>query len=120
MMATNDKSIRGSVSDESPLLSLPALPEHPSDYEIGALEWNAHKLETAAAASLSMMGRLLWTESNALHGVPPEAVSREEIASVMQIMGAVVAAAAEARERAACAIEEAAAEEEQGASYGKN
>lgn len=104
-MSTAENKIEIGIAVENPL-RLPPLSENPSTYEIGALEWQARKLEKSVVSSLSLMGRLLWTEGNALHTAPEVPVGREELADFCNLMAQTLDAALDARERAGCAHDE--------------
>lgn len=94
--------------EDNGALYLADLPENASRNDAHALIGEAMRLEAQAAASLRLMGRLLWQEGDALgiNMTVATPASREEMAAFCDLMGRVVGACEDAHQQAVCALEE--------------
>lgn len=105
-------SLENVTAEDGGALFLFDLPEAPTRNDAQELASEALRLEAQAAASLRLMGRLLWQEGDAIDVNMTAPVARAEVAAFCDLMGRVVGACEDAQTRAACAIEDIEAEED--------
>lgn len=99
------------IAEDDGALFLFDLPEAPTRNDAQALAGEALRLEAQAAASLRLMGRLLWQEGDAIDVNMTAPATRAEVAAFCDLMGRIVGACEDAQTRAACAIDDIEAEE---------
>lgn len=110
-MMENRKALMGAEAapecvEQGGALFLADLPEAASRDDVQGLLGDAMRLEAQAAASLRLMGRLLWQEGDAIGVNLAAPAGREEIAAFCDLMGRVVGACEDAHGRAACILGE--------------